>query len=166
MPLITFAAGQRLTAAQLQTIVTQVDSLTAPGWTDYSATWAITATTTNPTLASSTKAARYRRSATSDICDFEGELTINTTAPWNAGNGAWRFSLPFAAPAANNLLGMAYLNESGVALRVGACNKISTTTVEINPDASGAAISSSGLYGAGGWTTGDSITIKISYGVA
>jgi len=162
---LTFSAGNRVTGAQLQAIVDQVDSLTAPGWTSYG-TWAtlLTAATTNPTQGSSSVTAVYRRSANSDICAFQYLLSIDTGGGFNAGSGAYRFLLPFAAHASENGAYHITINESGVALRVGGTSYVDTTHLAGWYDAAGGNIGSGGLSSS--WTTGDWLRITGSYRVA
>jgi len=165
MALITFAAGQRLTAAQLQTIVTQVDSLTAPGWTSYgTSTTLLTAATTNPTLGSSTCTGVYRKPTGSDICDFQYHLLIDTGGGFSAGSGAYRFLLPFAASTAEGGSFHMTINESGVALRVGATSYVDTTHLSGWYDGGGGNIGHAGLSSS--WTTGDWLRITGSFRVA
>jgi hypothetical protein len=153
-----FAAGQRLTAAQLQAIATQVDSLTAPGWVSYG-TWStlITASTTNPTQGSSTASAYCRKPADSDIFDFQYFLNINTGGGFNAGSGTYYFLLPFAVSALEGGAFHMSINESGVALRVGGTSYVDSTHITGWYDASGANINSGGLSSS--WSTGDWLRI-------
>ena len=160
-----FSAGQRLTATQLQALATQIDSLTAPTWTSYG-TWGtlITAVTTNPTQGSSTCTAYYRRADNSNICDFQYFLNIDTGGGFNAGSGAYRFLLPFAASSLENGAFHMAINESGVALRVGTSSYVDTTHLAGWYDAAGGNIGSGGLSTS--WTTGDWLRITGSYRVA
>lgn len=63
-------------------------------WTSY--TPALTATTTNPTLGSSTLTGRYRLLGPK-TCQVGIRLVWNTGGGASAGSGEWKFSLPFAA---------------------------------------------------------------------
>lgn len=165
MALITFAAGQRVTAAQLQTIVTQVDSLTAPGWTSYGS-WStlITASTTNPTQGSSAASAIYRRPAGADMCNFELRFDINTGGGFSPGSGSYRFQLPFAAGASELLAFHATINEAGTSLRVGGTSWIDSTHFEMWYDGAGGSVGAGGLSTS--WTTGDWIKIAGAFRVA
>jgi hypothetical protein len=160
-----FAAGQRLTAAQLQAIATQVDSLTSPGWTAYG-TWAtlLTATGSNPTQGSSTISAMYRKPADSDICHIEINLSINTGGGFSGGSGVYLWQLPFASGSAEGAVMQVAINESGVALRSGTTSTYDTTHMNAWYDNSGGAISNGGLSTS--WTTGDWIKIQGFYRVA
>jgi hypothetical protein len=91
-----FAAGQRLTAADLQTICDQLDELTASGWTSY--TPELTASGTAPSLGNGTAAGRYRRSADSDLVVAEATITLGSTS--TIGTGTLYVSLPVTASAA------------------------------------------------------------------
>jgi hypothetical protein len=160
-----FAAGQRLTGAKLQALASQIDSLTAPGWTSYGSwTTLLTASTTNPTQGSSTVAAYYRKPANSDICDFQYYLNINTGGGFNAGSGTYKFLLPFTAAVTEGGAFHVTINEAGVALRVGASSYADTTHLTAWYDASGGAVGSGGLSTS--WTTGDWLRITGSYWVA
>lgn len=93
---ISFAAGQFLTADDLQAMVDQIDSLTAPGWTSYTPTWASSGTA--PSLGNGTLSGRYRRAANSDTVEVEIKLTFGSTT--TAGTGFYNWALPVAAAAA------------------------------------------------------------------
>jgi len=162
---ITFSAGNRVTGTDLQAMVDQIDSLTAPGWTSYG-TWStlITASTTNPTQGSSTVAAQYRRPANSDICHIEINLAIDTGGGFNAGSGSYRFLLPFTASTSEQGAMHMTINESGVALRSGGTNYVDTTHVEGWYSSAGGSIGSGGLSTS--WTTGDWVKIAGFYRVA
>lgn len=163
MALITFAAGQRLTAAQLQTIVAQVDSLTAPGWISYGS-WAtlITASVTAPTQGASTAAGLYRRTAGSDLCHFQLRLDIG--GGFSPGSGAYRFLLPFAAGSDELAAFHSTINEAGTSLRVGGTTFVDATHFEMWYDAAGSPVGSAGLSTP--WTTSDWIRIAGAYRVA
>src|SRR5690242_10017671 len=110
-------AGNRLSASKLNTIIDQVNALTAPGWTDFSASLALTAVTTNPTKGNSVYVAQYRYVTGADVCDFEFEITIGSG--FAAGSGTYRINLPVACAGGTTLIGYMGGNESGVALRGG-----------------------------------------------
>jgi hypothetical protein len=96
MPLgLTFSAGNRVTGAQLQAMVNQIDSLTAPTWTSY--TPAFTGSTTNPTIGNGTITGRWRRAANSDLIQVEGRFTFGSTS--TIGSGTLAMSLPHNATA-------------------------------------------------------------------
>lgn len=160
-----FSAGQRLSAADLQALCTQIDSLTVPGWTSYG-TFAtlITAATTNPTAGNSTATAIYRRSADSDICFYEINFAVDTGGGFNAGSGAYRFQLPFTASTAEQGAHHMTINESGVSLRSGGTNYVNTTHVEGWYAGAGASIGSGGLSTS--WTTGDWVKVSGFFRVA
>ena len=60
-------------------------------WTAYTPT--VTATTTNPTLGSTTVTGRYK-SLDSKTYLLYIEMAITTGGAWNAGSGNWEWSLP------------------------------------------------------------------------
>lgn len=161
MPLITFSAGQRLTAAQLQTIVTQVDSLTDPNWTDYSNSFALTAVTTDPTKGNSTYSARYRRPANCDLIHYEGKITIGST--FSPGSGIYRFSVPVnaSALAIANTVGQGYIFDNGTANRQGTVKfeAAGFFNIYLHDSLSGFTNSGSGTA----WATNDTISWSLVY---
>lgn len=110
MAMPTFAAGQRLTAATLQQLSTQIDSLTNPGWTSYNPTWA--ASGTAPAIGNGTLTGRYRRSTSSDLVYVEIRQTWGTTT--TDGTGTWNWTLPVTASAsAVSTIGAGQVTNSG-----------------------------------------------------
>jgi len=93
----TFFAGAPLAASDLNLLSAQIDSLTAPGWVDYSGTFTLTSSGTNPTKGNSTYKALYRRPAGADLIDVKILVIIGTS--FVVGTGDYRFSLPFNAHA-------------------------------------------------------------------
>lgn len=93
---ISFAAGQFLTADDLQAMVDQIDNLTAPGWTSYTPTWGSSGTA--PAIGNGTLSGRYRRQAGSDRVEVEIKLVWGTTT--TSGTGFYNWSLPVTAAAA------------------------------------------------------------------
>jgi hypothetical protein len=153
---MTFFAGDTLPASAL-------NDLLAPGWTDYSGTFTLTATTTNPTKGNSTYLARYRRPDGSDKVDVEIYILIGST--FAAGSGLYRFLLPVAA-SANAILsavGAVYVADVGTAGRTAVARILDATHVEClrNGDAS---VFTNTLPQT--WATGDIIQISISYEAA
>lgn len=132
-------------------LASDINDILAPGWTDYVSTFALTATTTNPTLGNSTVVARYRRAPTSDVMDVQIGITIGST--FSAGSGSYRWSLPFAVQSFDLIACHGTIFESGVANRVGGTELVTTTTFAATYDGSLAQIGSAGL--STGWTTGD-----------
>lgn len=153
MAMASFSAGNRVYASDLEAMARQIDSLTAPGWVDYSGTFTITATVTPPTKGNSTYVARYRQPASSDVLDVEVYISIGST--FVAGSGTYRFLLPTAMPSAELVACHATINESGIAFRSGGSSIVDTTHFEAWADGSNAVIGSSGLFSGGGWTAGD-----------
>jgi hypothetical protein len=90
---ITFSAGQFLTASDLQAMVTQIDSLTSPGWTSYTPTWS--ASGTAPAIGNGTLTGRYRRVANGDLVIVEIHQTWGSTT--TNGTGFYSWSLPVTA---------------------------------------------------------------------
>lgn len=124
---ISFAAGQYLTADDLQAMVDQIDSLTDPGWTSYTPVW--TSSGTAPAIGNGTITGRYRRAANSDLIIAEIKMVLGTTS--TVGTGVYSWSLPVAAKAASVDLS----NGSGSWLRSGTirdpitCTMKTTTTI-------------------------------------
>lgn len=123
---ITFSAGQKVFASDLQDMVDQIDSLTAPGWTNYTtvapsggSAFALTASTTNPTQGNSTYLAEFRRPASCDLIEVRIRIVIGST--FSVGSGNYRFGLPFTATtnSGNVDVGSLWINDSGTALRAG-----------------------------------------------
>jgi hypothetical protein len=151
----TFLAGQKLRASSLENII-------APGWTDYSGTFALTATTTNPTLGNSTVVARYRRSTGADVMDVQIGIIIGST--FSAGSGSYRWSLPFAVQSFDLISCHGTITESGTALRVGGTHVNNSTTFYAWYDGPLVQIGSAGLSTA--WTTGDEMNFTLRCSVA
>lgn len=105
---MTFFAGDKLDAADL-------NDLLAPGWVDYSSSFTLTATTTNPTKGNSTYTAHYRRPSGSDLITVRVKLLIGST--FAAGSGTYLFLLPVAAStnSINGSAGAALVNDNGTA---------------------------------------------------
>lgn len=94
---MTFAAGQRLTAALIDTL----DARNVPGWTSFTPTW--TNTTTNPSLGNgSFTGSRYRRPSGSDLVHFEIALLWGSTTSGGTGS-FWQFGFPSVTPSPTEL---------------------------------------------------------------
>lgn len=119
---ISFSAGQFLTAADLQAMVDQIDSLTNPGWTSYTPAW--TSAGTAPAIGNGTITGRYRRAANSDLIIAEIKMVLGTTS--TIGTGVYSWSLPVTAKAA--AVDMA--QGSGSYLRSGTIRYPITTTLK------------------------------------
>lgn len=151
----TFLPGQKLRASALENII-------APGWTDYSSSFALTATTTNPTLGNSVLVARYRRPTGADVMDVQLGITIGST--FSPGSGSYRWSLPFAVQSFDLVACHGTITESGIALRVGGTHLNTTTTFYAWYDGSLVQIGSAGL--STGWTAGDEMNFTLRCSVA
>lgn len=154
---MTFFAGDTLAAAALNDII-------APGWVDYSGTFTLTATTTNPTKGNSTYQAYYRRPATADVCDVQIYISIGST--FAAGSGSYRFLLPFTGRSTDLMVVAGAGLEQGVAFRCFGSQFVDTTHFEVWGDGAGVVLGSAGYFGAGGWTTSDFIKLVLRYGLA
>lgn len=150
---MTFSAGNKLTAAQLNDII-------APGWTDYSGTFTLTATTTNPTKGNSTYLARYRRSSTSDLVHVDVYILIGST--FAGGSGLYRFLMPVAAStnAILSAVGSCSVIDTGTAGRTAAVEFVDSTHVQCIRNGDISAFTNTLPQT---WATGDIIRFSITY---
>lgn len=127
-------------------------------WTSFTPT--MTATTTNPTLGSSTLTGRYK-ALDSKTYIIIIELTITTGGAWNAGSGTWEWALPggVTTPAGyTQSLG-------GYVLDNGTDNKVATGTISASGSKVGQVIFDGGnvlTHGGPGtaWATGDVVHLQ------
>jgi len=138
----------------------EVGSGALGAWTSYTPTW--TATTTNPTLGSTTIAGRYK-ALDSKTYVVNVTISITTGGAWNAGSGSYIFSLPAGLTAATRIqIGSAHVLDNGTAHFAGIC-KVSasgTTIAEtVIADASGSRLLSNSIPIT--WATGDQINLSI-----
>lgn len=84
--------GHTPTSAELGTWYDELLALT-DAWTDYSASLAWTATTTNPAIGNGTITAYYKQIG--KTVHFRGRILMGSTSTF--GSGSWRISLPAAA---------------------------------------------------------------------
>lgn len=156
MTMPTFAALHKVPAADLAALATQVNSLTAPGWTSYTPTWV--GSITSPTVGNSTLNFRYRRAASSDLVIVSFSIFIGST--FAQGSGTYTWSLPFTASANWPIfVGSMYIFDSGTAARGGATIKLDSTTVM------SAVLGTAGVGAASPqtWATNDEIKGTILY---
>lgn len=161
MALPTFSAGQRVTGAQLQALVTQINSLTAPGWTTYTPTWSCSGSA--PSLGNGTLTGRYHRPAGSDLIVAEGFLSCGSTTTY--GTGTFRFALPAnaAASAVGVTIGPGQVLDTGTFRRPAAAVLAAASYVTI------ISLTSPGDVGNGTpqtFATGDAISWSITYQAA
>lgn len=154
----TIAPGEYPRGDEMETILDQIDSLTAPGWTTYTPTW--TSTGSAPTLGNATIRGRYRRSVDMDLVIVEFAFIFGSTSA--AGTGAWRFSLPVTASAAalDYGAGTGYILDSGTEEMPAASRVLTTTTVGVYSEGG------SGAVGAGvpiTWATNDQVRFTVMY---
>ena len=116
---ITFGAGQRVSASDLNAIVTQVNSLTSPPWTSFTPT--LTASGTAFSLGNGSAFGRYRRPAGSDLIVYEGKITWGTTT--SNGTGFYTVNVPVNADASASTVsnGTCQIFDNGTARRLGQC---------------------------------------------
>lgn len=129
-------------------------------WTAYTPSW--TASTTNPTLGSSTIAGRYLLIGTKTGL-VRISVSITTGGAWNAGSGEYKFSLPAGWTALTGLSswGYGHVLDSGTA-HYAMNGQIQSAGTVIHPmfvaDASGSRILANATPVT--WATGDSIDIQ------
>lgn len=131
----------------------------SPGWVDYSSTFTLTATTTNPTKGNSTYAARYQYPTGGDLIETEIRIDIGST--FAAGSGVYRFLLPFAANTSDTAIGAGYILDTGTANRNVVVRRETSTQVSIYLNAALTAITDAGSGTA--WATGDIIQFSYRY---
>lgn len=133
-------------------------------WTDYSSSFVLTATTTNPTKGGSTYTARYVQIGQTIIYQFR----ILIGAGFAVGSGNYRISLPVAAQASAPSIarGTAFLNDAATASRLGILRVATSTYLQVE-FLNGASVVLLGDTGPGSaWTTGDAVDGSIIYEAA
>lgn len=162
------APGHVKRGSEDREVLDQVSRLTGDGWTDYTTTapsggqaFTLSAVTTPPTQGNSTYSARFRRPTGSDLCFVEIYILIGST--FSAGNGVYRFLLPFNASAASILAGTGtgYILDTGTANRTGVTRCEAAGYVNWYLNGSSAAITNTGSGTA--WATGDIIALTHVY---
>ncbi len=157
MVLPTFTAGRKIRASELAALVTQINSLTAPGWTSYTPTWSSTGT--QPVLNNGTLTGRYRRAADSDLIIAEVRLLIGSTT--TNGTGAYFFSCPVTPSATAVLMatGPLYVLDSGTLDKSGTMRFEDNTKFK-GVGASGGVVTNTNPQT---WATGDILSGSIVY---
>jgi hypothetical protein len=145
-----------ITAAELQAILDQLNQV----WVDYTSTFTLTASTTNPTKGAGTVYKAERLLLSPKCCKVRIGITIG--AGFAAGSGDYRFSLPFAAVSASTVaLGVAWMLDNGTAYRIGRVRIENTAWAVIYRDDSGGPLGSSGPGSA--WATGDKVELVLDF---
>jgi hypothetical protein len=131
----------------------------SPDWVDYSATFTLTATTTNPTKGNSLYVARYLYPSNGSAIDVEVRIDIGST--FAAGSGVYRFLLPFNANTNDIWIGSGYILDTGTANRQVAVRRETTNQVALylNGALSGLTDAGSGTA----WATGDIMQFGFRY---
>jgi hypothetical protein len=155
----TYAAGDEVKASNMQ-IETSIETALTSQFVDWSTSFTITASPTPPTKGDSTYSARYTR--VGKLVFFEFKVTIGST--FVAGSGTYSFSLPFAAHAADEQVGPAYMLDSGTANRTGVCAITGTSGLSVFRDGLATALSDTGPGTA--WAAGDQVRCSITYEAA
>jgi hypothetical protein len=139
----------------------RITSASVGAWTTYTPTW--TASTTNPTLGSTTITGRYKLLDAKTVV-VQISISITTGGAWNAGSGAYRFSLPsgMTAAAGRIQVGSAHVLDSGTAHFSGTSKvSASSTTIDevVIADATGNRLLAHNVPVT--WATGDQINLNI-----
>jgi hypothetical protein len=130
-------------------------------WTDYTPTW--TASTTNPTLGSTTITGRFKLlDSKTGLVNIN--IAITTGGAWNAGSGNYIFSLPagWTAHATRIQVGSCHVLDSGTAHFSGTCKVVGGSTQiseTVIGDASGNRLLANTVPVT--WATGDQINLSI-----
>ncbi|WP_020525826.1 hypothetical protein [Catelliglobosispora koreensis] len=122
---MTFASGQRVTAAQLNALI-------APGWTTHLPT--LTGSGSNPALGNGTRNGIYRRISGADVLDWQFTFVFGTTSTYGAGS--WMVDLPFTAHASQTdlVVGQGWVLDSGTIRRPITVHMFSTTQLRLVSD--------------------------------
>lgn len=91
----TLNPGEYPDGAELEAILDQIDSLTAPGWTSYASSLSWTSSGTAPAFGNATITAEYRKTVDSDLIDVRVQVQFGTTTTF--GTGVYLWGLPVAA---------------------------------------------------------------------
>lgn len=95
-------------------------------WTTYTPTW--TASTTNPTLGSTTITGRYKKLDANTVA-VQINILITTGGAWNAGSGTYAFSLPSGMTGiARHQIGAMHIRDSGTVHYTAVCSVRSGAT--------------------------------------
>lgn len=136
-------------------------------WTDYTPTW--TASTTNPTLGSTTIVGRYK-SIDSKTYIVQISISITTGGAWNPGSGSYIFSLPSGLTTPNTgrfQIGSAHVLDNGTAHFAGICKVAPNATTigeTIIADATGTRHLAATVPVT--WATSDQINLSVLIEVA
>jgi hypothetical protein len=152
------AAGAKSKASKLQTIDDILTALTG-SWTDFSASFTITASVTPPTKGNSTYTAAYVQ--VGKTVDYTFSVTVGST--FVAGSGDYRFLLPVTA-VMGSCIGVVRILDSGTSYYVAALTMQNSTHLEAVKDGSATLVGSAGPGTA--WATGDIIRGQIRYEAA
>lgn len=131
-------------------------------WTSYTPTWS--ATTTNPTLGSTTITGRWK-ALDSKTYIVQISIAITTGGAWNAGSGSYNFSLPNSVTSATGRVqvGSAHVLDSGTAHFAGVCKvHAGSTIIDEVPIADATGNRLLGHNVPVTWATGDQINLAIT----
>lgn len=164
MTLITPIGPGRLRESQLAEWSTAINALIGSGWTDYSGTFTLTASSVNPTKGNSTYAAFYRRPNAGDLVHVRIYVLIGST--FVVGTGDYQFSLPVNAHAAEVTGGIGtcyYLDTSAGTNYIGVCRPTSASFVKLIVDRQANFLGAANPVTP---ATGDTYMIKYAYEAA
>ncbi|MEU0001488.1 hypothetical protein ABZ069_31680 [Streptomyces microflavus] len=102
----TWASGEVPTGTDFNTEVRDQFNSIFAAWTPYTPAW--TGQTTNPVLNNGSLTGRYLK--VGRTCHVQIELLMGSTTTY--GSGGWVLSLPFAASATGNRIGLAHAFQS------------------------------------------------------
>lgn len=157
----TFGAGEELPAGDLQTLADVASALTGV-WTDWSSSFTITGSSSNPTKGNSTYTAKYVRLG--KLVIFKFKVVIGSS--FSAGSGTYGFAVPIAANTDQLSVGSVWVNDSGTAILGGVC------TFDSNVFGANAFLQNNtgGALGSGGpgtaWATNDRVMGSLIYETA
>lgn len=150
-------------ASEATAILTQIEQLTDPGWTDYSSTLAWTASGTAPAFGNAVKVAQWRRPTDCDLIHVQGKVTYGTTSTY--GTGTHFYNLPVAAASSQISMaggGGAFCLDSGVQEYLAGVKIESSTTFRM-PIGGGSAAGSVGQTVPHTWGSTDIVSWNFFY---
>lgn len=151
-------AGGYPRAEQVEAILDQISSLTAPGWTTFAPVW--TAGGGSPAIGNGTLTGRYRRPNGSDLILAVYRFVVGSTTVF--GTTFQAFSLPVTASATsvNEATGPCiFLDSSAGSSITGNCRIFTSTTIVMNASAGGSVTSIVPIT----WAAPDEMRMSIWY---
>jgi hypothetical protein len=120
-------AGDPIKASHIMDIL-------APGWDDWTSSFNLFSTGTQPSLGNSATEARYRRSDAGDLYDYAFAVVIGST--FTGGTGIWEVPMPFPlhADEVDLKVGDMWILDAGTIRRLGGLHVVSTTRLRLVSD--------------------------------